>query len=164
MLGSETPRERRIAFGKCNLNQTTPRVLPRALVAVCGHAQSTDRAGDFITRSAGGRIHADRRAIELRAEPRMRRLEAVTLAQAGAQSEAGQGSECEVHDDKTRPVRVLLMLIEAALWAIALAAPAGLRVFMPFVFLGGMARYANLPTPGMLDWTATDAGFLFLVV
>ena len=55
-------------------------------------------------------------------------------------------------------------MIEAALWAIALAATAGLRVFMPFVFLGGMARYANMPTPGMLDWTATDAGFFFLVV
>src|SRR5688500_569792 len=35
---------------------------------------------------------------------------------------------------------------------------------MPFVFVGGMARYANTPTPGMLDWTATDAGFLLLLI
>ncbi len=56
------------------------------------------------------------------------------------------------------------MPYEPILWGIALAATAGLRVFMPFLFLGGMARYAHIPTPGMLDWTATDAGFLLLLV
>lgn len=56
------------------------------------------------------------------------------------------------------------MPIEPILWGVALAATAGLRIFMPFVFVGGMARYAHVPTPGMLDWTATDAGFLLLLV
>jgi hypothetical protein len=56
------------------------------------------------------------------------------------------------------------MPYEPILWGIALAATAGLRVFMPFVFVGGMARYAHTPTPDMLDWTATDAGFLLLLI
>jgi hypothetical protein len=56
------------------------------------------------------------------------------------------------------------MPIEPIIWGIALAATAGLRVFMPFVFVGGMARYAHLPTPDLLDWTATDAGFLLLLI
>jgi hypothetical protein len=54
-------------------------------------------------------------------------------------------------------------MIEAILWGVALAATAGLRVFMPFLFLGGMARYANTPTPDMLAWTTTDAGFFLLL-
>lgn len=56
------------------------------------------------------------------------------------------------------------MPIEPILWGTALAATAGLRVFMPFLFMGGMARYANVPTPDMLAWTATDAGFLLLLI
>ncbi len=56
------------------------------------------------------------------------------------------------------------MIYEPFLWGIALAATAGLRVFMPFVFLGGMARYAHVPAPEMLQWTASDAGFLLLLV
>jgi hypothetical protein len=56
------------------------------------------------------------------------------------------------------------MPFEPILWGIALAATAGLRIFMPFLFLGGMARYAHTPAPGMLEWTATDAGFLLLLV
>ena len=56
------------------------------------------------------------------------------------------------------------MPYESILLGITLAATAGLRVFMPFVFIGGMARYAHTPTPGMLDWTATDAGFLLLLI
>lgn len=56
------------------------------------------------------------------------------------------------------------MPYEPILWGIALAATAGLRVFLPFVFVGGMARYAHTPTPDMLDWTATDAGFLLLLI
>jgi hypothetical protein len=56
------------------------------------------------------------------------------------------------------------MPFEAILWGIALAATAGLRVFMPFLFVGGMARYANMPAPGMLEWTASDAGFLLLLI
>ena len=54
-------------------------------------------------------------------------------------------------------------MIVAVLWGIALAATAGLRLFMPFLFLGGMARYAHTPTPEMLGWTATDAGFFLLL-
>lgn len=53
---------------------------------------------------------------------------------------------------------------EAILWGIALAATAGLRLFMPFLFVGVMGRYANVPTPEMLDWTTTDAGMLLLLV
>lgn len=56
------------------------------------------------------------------------------------------------------------MPFEPLLWGIALAATAGLRLFMPFLFVGGMARYAHVPTPDLLDWTATDAGFLLLLV
>ena len=56
------------------------------------------------------------------------------------------------------------MPFEPILWGIALAATAGLRLFMPFLFVGAMARYAGVPTPGMLDWTATDAGILLLLV
>lgn len=56
------------------------------------------------------------------------------------------------------------MPFEAILWGIALAATAGLRLFMPFLFVGVMARYASVPTPEMLDWTATDAGILLLLV
>ena len=56
------------------------------------------------------------------------------------------------------------MPVEAIFMGIALAATAGLRVFMPFLFVGGMGRYANLPVPDMLEWTATDAGFLLLLV
>jgi hypothetical protein len=56
------------------------------------------------------------------------------------------------------------MPVEPILWGVALAATAGLRLFMPFLFMGGMARYAHTPTPAMLDWTATDAGFLLLLV
>lgn len=56
------------------------------------------------------------------------------------------------------------MPYEPILWGVALAATAGLRVFMPFVFVGGMARYAHTPTPALLEWTATDAGFLLLLI
>lgn len=56
------------------------------------------------------------------------------------------------------------MPYEPILWGIALAATAGLRLFMPFLFVGGLARYAHVPAPGMLDWTASDAGFLLLLV
>ncbi|HSJ08501.1 MAG TPA: DUF4126 domain-containing protein [Longimicrobiales bacterium] len=56
------------------------------------------------------------------------------------------------------------MPYEAIFMGIALAATAGLRVFMPFLFVGGMGRYASLPVPDMLEWTATDAGFLLLLV
>jgi hypothetical protein len=56
------------------------------------------------------------------------------------------------------------MLLESIVWGLALAATAGLRVFMPFLFLGGMARYAGTPTPDMLTWTASDAGFFLLLV
>lgn len=55
-------------------------------------------------------------------------------------------------------------MLEPVLWGIALAATAGLRLFMPFLFMGGLARYANMPAPDMLAWTATDAGFLLLLV
>jgi hypothetical protein len=55
-------------------------------------------------------------------------------------------------------------MIEPMVWGLALAATAGLRVFMPFLFLGGLARYAGTPTPDMLNWTATDAGFLLLLI
>ena len=54
------------------------------------------------------------------------------------------------------------MPYEPILWGIALAATAGLRLFMPFVFIGGLARYAHVPAPEMLGWTASDAGFLLL--
>jgi hypothetical protein len=53
---------------------------------------------------------------------------------------------------------------EPILWGIALAATAGLRLFMPFLFMGGMARYAHVPAPGILEWTAGDAGFLLLLI
>jgi hypothetical protein len=56
------------------------------------------------------------------------------------------------------------MIFEPILLGLALAATAGLRVFMPFLFVGGMTRYAGSPTPDMLAWTATDAGFLLLLV
>lgn len=55
-------------------------------------------------------------------------------------------------------------MIEPVLWGIALAATAGLRLFMPFLFIGGLARYAHTPAPDMLAWTATDAGFLLLLI
>jgi hypothetical protein len=55
------------------------------------------------------------------------------------------------------------MAIEPILWGVALAATAGLRVFMPFLFVGGMARYAHTPAPGILEWTASDAGFFLLL-
>ena len=51
---------------------------------------------------------------------------------------------------------------EPVLLGIALAATAGLRVFMPFVFVGGMVCHAHTPLPDMLQWTAPDAGFLLL--
>lgn len=51
----------------------------------------------------------------------------------------------------------------AILWGIALAATAGLRLFMPFLFVGVMRRCANVPTPEMLDWTTTDAGMHLLL-
>jgi hypothetical protein len=53
---------------------------------------------------------------------------------------------------------------EPVILGIALAATAGLRLFMPFLFIGGMVRYANMPAPGMLEWTASDAGFLLLLI
>lgn len=56
------------------------------------------------------------------------------------------------------------MSIEPILWGIALAATAGLRLFMPFLFVGIVARYAHVPAPGMLEWTATDTGFLLLLI
>ena len=56
------------------------------------------------------------------------------------------------------------MPVEPLLWGIALAATAGLRVFMPFLFVGGMARFAHVPTPELLQWTASDAGILLLLV
>lgn len=56
------------------------------------------------------------------------------------------------------------MPIEPIILGLALAATAGLRLFMPFLFVGAMARYGNVPTPGMLEWTATDAGILLLLV
>jgi hypothetical protein len=54
-------------------------------------------------------------------------------------------------------------LIEALIGGLALAATAGLRLFLPFLFVGGMARYGGTPTPDMLSWTATDTGFLLLL-
>ena len=56
------------------------------------------------------------------------------------------------------------MPYEPILWGIALAATAGLRLFMPFLFVGVIARYAHVPAPDMLEWTATDAGFLLLLI
>lgn len=56
------------------------------------------------------------------------------------------------------------MLLEPIFLGIALAATAGLRLFMPFLFVGAMARYAHTPTPAMLDWAATDTGFLLLLI
>lgn len=56
------------------------------------------------------------------------------------------------------------MPYEPIIWGIALAAAAGLRVFAPFVFVGALARYAGMPTPGLLEWTASDAGFLLLLI
>lgn len=55
------------------------------------------------------------------------------------------------------------MIVEPIIGGLALAATAGLRLFMPFLFVGGMARYAGTPTPEMLSWTATDSGFLLLL-
>lgn len=57
-----------------------------------------------------------------------------------------------------------MMPYEPVLWGIALAATAGLRVFMPFLFIGLMSRYGHVAAPSMLSWTATDAGFLLLLV
>lgn len=56
------------------------------------------------------------------------------------------------------------MPYQAILWGVALSATAGLRLFVPFLFIGGMARYGHVNAPGMLAWTATDAGFLLLCV
>jgi len=56
------------------------------------------------------------------------------------------------------------MPFEPIVWGIALAAAAGLRLFMPFLLVGSMARFANMPTPDMLEWTATDGGLLLLLV
>lgn len=56
------------------------------------------------------------------------------------------------------------MPYEPIIWGIALAAAAGLRLFAPFVFVGALGRYAGMPTPELLDWTATDAGFLLLLI
>lgn len=56
------------------------------------------------------------------------------------------------------------MPLEPVLLGIALAATAGLRLFMPFLFVGGMARFAHTPLPDALQWTASDAGFLLLLV
>lgn len=53
--------------------------------------------------------------------------------------------------------------IEPIIWGLALAACAGLRLFMPFLFLSVMARYASVPTPAMLDWVSTDQGFYVLL-
>ena len=47
------------------------------------------------------------------------------------------------------------MLVEPLLWGLVLAACAGLRVFMPFLFLGAMTRYAHMPSPDLLAWTAS---------
>jgi hypothetical protein len=35
---------------------------------------------------------------------------------------------------------------------------------MPFVFVGAVARYGGIPAPDVLQWTATDTGFLLLLV
>jgi hypothetical protein len=55
------------------------------------------------------------------------------------------------------------MMIEPVVGGLALAATAGLRLFMPFLFVGAMSRYAGTPTPELLAWTATDPGFLLLL-
>ena len=55
-------------------------------------------------------------------------------------------------------------MFEPIVGGLALAATAGLRLFMPFLFVGAMARYAGTPTPEMLAWTASDPGFLLLLV
>ena len=56
------------------------------------------------------------------------------------------------------------MIFESIVGGLALAATAGLRLFMPFLFVGAMNRYGGAPTPEMLAWTATDPGFLLLLV
>lgn len=56
------------------------------------------------------------------------------------------------------------MPLEPILWGIALAATAGLRLFMPFLFVGAVARYADVPAPHILEWTATDVGFGLLLI
>ncbi len=56
------------------------------------------------------------------------------------------------------------MIVESVIWGLALAATAGLRLFMPFLFLGIIARYTPVPIPEMLQWTASDAGFLLLLI
>lgn len=50
-----------------------------------------------------------------------------------------------------------------AIWGLALAACAGLRLFMPFLFLSIMTRYGHVPAPEMLSWVATDQGFFILL-
>lgn len=48
--------------------------------------------------------------------------------------------------------------------AITLAATAGIRLFMPFLFLSVSARYLHMPAPAMLSWVATDQGFIILLI
>ena len=54
------------------------------------------------------------------------------------------------------------MFFQPILLGLTLAACAGIRVFMPFFFVGAMGRYAHAPVPDMLSWAASDAGFLLL--
>lgn len=53
-------------------------------------------------------------------------------------------------------------MVEAVLLGVALAAVAGLRLFLPFLFVGGMARFAHVSPPELLEWTATGPGLLLL--
>ena len=55
-------------------------------------------------------------------------------------------------------------MLTAAALGIALAACAGLRLFMPFLFLSISARYLHAPAPDMLAWVASDQGFWMLLV
>jgi FKBP-type peptidyl-prolyl cis-trans isomerase FkpA len=57
-----------------------------------------------------------------------------------------------------------MTLVVATFWAIALAACAGLRLFMPFLFLSVMTRYMHTPVPDMLAWVASDQGFVILII
>lgn len=97
----------------------------------------------------------------------------VSLPGANDPHENSNRDEADEHGSRLAPAaladctvvrQIAAMPWEAILWGIALAATAGLRLFMPFLFVGVMGRYASVPTPDMLDWTTTDAGILLLFV
>lgn len=53
--------------------------------------------------------------------------------------------------------------IQPIIWGLTLAACAGFRAFLPFLFVSAMTRWGGWAEPPVIGWVASDEGFVILL-